>query len=76
MEAQEARYSWLRLFGPSALFLGATSFLYHASYTFFFQFWDFVGMFAFASLPIVINMVRLRLIRPEQVSGGGGGGAG
>jgi len=49
----------LRLYGPVCMMLGVCSFVYHASYTFFFQFFDFVGMFAFLDLVIVSDLVRL-----------------
>jgi hypothetical protein len=49
----------LRPFAPAAVAVGVSSFVYHASYTYFFQFFDFVGMFLFASLPLTLNAVRL-----------------
>ena len=53
-----------RMFGPITLFLGAASFLYHASYTWFFQFFDFVGMFLVIILMITLNLRRLDWIHP------------
>ena len=49
----------LRPFAPAAVATGVSSFAYHASYTYFFQFFDFVGMFLFAGLPVTLNAVRL-----------------
>lgn len=49
----------LRPFAPAAVAVGISSFVYHASYTYFFQFFDFVGMFLFAGLPVTLNAVRL-----------------
>jgi hypothetical protein len=54
---------FLRPFAPASVAVGTTSFVYHASYTFLFQFFDFVGMFLFAALPISMNAVRLGWIR-------------
>ncbi|MGE4609617.1 MAG: ceramidase domain-containing protein [Myxococcota bacterium] len=54
----------LRLFAPASFLVGAFSLVYHASYTFLFQFFDFVGMFAFCFVPITLNAIRL-----EQISG-------
>ena len=52
------------LFGPASIVVGVTSLLYHASYTFVFQFGDFVGMFVFIDLLVSFNQRRL-----GQVSG-------
>ena len=54
----------LRLFAPASFLVGAFSLIYHASYTFVFQFFDFVGMFVFCFVPITLNAIRL-----DQVSG-------
>jgi hypothetical protein len=56
----------LRLFGPASLIVGAFSLAYHASYTFFLQFFDFVGMFVFCFLPITLNAIRLGQIPPAR----------
>ncbi len=57
----------LRWFAPSALLVGAFSFLYHASYTFFFQVFDFVGMFLVLGLALGINLERLQVARAASV---------
>ena len=46
--------------------IGVFSFVYHASYTFFFQFFDYVGMFLFVFLLITMNLRRLGWIRRER----------
>lgn len=49
---------------PIACFgLGVASFVYHASVTFGLQILDFVGMFAFLYIPLVINGERLGIVR-------------
>lgn len=53
-------HSLIRGFAPSALVVGLFSFIYHASNTFFFQVFDFVGMFVFLGLPLALNLKRLR----------------
>lgn len=44
-------------FPAAAVIVGVTSFAYHASYTWVFQFFDFVGMYVFLGLPITINLL-------------------
>jgi hypothetical protein len=46
----------------------------HASYTFFFQFFDFVGMFIFCFVMIVLNWQRMGRLRDEQLPLGQVGG--
>ena len=48
----------LAMFGPACLVTGLFSFAYHASYTFFLQFFDFVGMFVFTNLVVTLNLRR------------------
>ena len=57
--ARGSRSRALRLFGPASIAVGVSSLVYHASYTYFFQFFDFVGMFMFAFLIVVLNSLRL-----------------
>lgn len=59
----------VRLFGPISIILAVTSGIYHASYTFFFQVFDFAGMFLFLFLPVVINLRRLGRLKESQVLG-------
>ncbi len=49
----------LGLFGPASIAVGVFSFAYHASYTYFLQFFDFVGMFVFCFTVITANALRL-----------------
>lgn len=56
----------LRLFGPASIAVGVFSLVYHASYTFFLQIFDFVGMFAFCFVPITLNAIRLGQIAPPR----------
>ena len=49
-----------RLFFLAAVATGMGSFLYHASFTFMFQILDFIGMFMFSSLLLILNLKRLR----------------
>jgi hypothetical protein len=56
----------LSLFAPASVLVGIFSFVYHASYTWFLQFFDFVGMFVFCFTVITANALRLHWIRPER----------
>ncbi len=56
----------LRLFAPASFSVGLFSLVYHASYTFFLQFFDFVGMYAFLFLPITLNAIRLGQIPGQR----------
>lgn len=54
----------------TALAVGSTSFAYHASYTWFFQWFDFVGMYVFLCLPLAINLEVLGVFSKKNVSPG------
>lgn len=56
----------LRFFGPASVAVGLLSGIYHASHTFFLQFFDFVGMFLFCFLVITLNALRLGWIQPRH----------
>jgi hypothetical protein len=56
----------LAAFGPASVVVGVFSLVYHASYTYFFQFFDFVGMFVFCFLPIALNARRLGWIGQQR----------
>jgi len=56
----------LAAFGPAGILVGAFSLVYHASYTYFFQFFDFVGMFVFCFLPFSLNARRLGWVAPGR----------
>lgn len=57
--AKRSGHRSMLLFGPASIVVGATSFLYHMSYTFVFQFGDFIGMFVFIDLMVSFNQRRL-----------------
>jgi hypothetical protein len=57
--ARDSRSRALRFFGPAALILGASSLVYHASYTFALQVLDFFGMYVFCWLLLTLNLRRL-----------------
>jgi hypothetical protein len=54
------------LFAPASITVGVFSFAYHASYTYFLQFFDFVGMFLFCFTAITANALRLGWIEPPH----------
>ncbi len=56
----------LSIFGPASIIVGVFSLTYHASYTYFFQFFDFVGMFLFCFTVITANALRLGWIGEER----------
>ena len=53
-------------FIAATLFTGASSFIYHASYTAFFQFFDFLAMIIFLALPLTLNAVRAGIIEKNN----------
>ncbi len=53
-----------RAFAHVLFWLGLFSFLYHASYTFFFQVFDFLGMFMLLFLFLVLNLRRAGVVGP------------
>lgn len=56
----------LRIFGPASITVGVFSGVYHASYTWFLQFFDFVGMFLFCFLVLTRNALRLGWIEARH----------
>jgi hypothetical protein len=59
--------SVLLLFPVSAVLVGITSFLYHASWTFFFQVFDVSSMFMLSCLLISFNAWRSKLVSRERL---------
>jgi hypothetical protein len=57
----------IRFYGTATLWVGFTSFLYHASLTFVTQVFDFFGMFILFYLLLVQNLARLGKVKPEKV---------
>lgn len=68
-EARCHERSDLAWYGPAVIVVGIFSFAYHASYTFFFQFFDFVGMFVFLDLVIVVSLQRLGRLSGRSLGG-------
>ena len=66
LRARGRASSVLSLFAPASVIVGVFSFAYHASYTYFLQFFDFVGMFLFCFVIITANALRLGWIRSER----------
>ncbi|HYV45645.1 MAG TPA: ceramidase domain-containing protein [Myxococcaceae bacterium] len=56
----------LRLMPVAVAFLAACSFAYHASSTFAFQVFDFLGMFGFLFAPLVLNLIRRGALPPSR----------
>lgn len=56
----------LSTFGPASVAVGVFSGVYHASYTYFLQFFDFLGMFLFCFTVITANALRLGWIGPGR----------
>ncbi len=56
----------LTWFGWAEIIVGATSFIYLLAWNALFQWLDFLGMYVFAGLPLMLNLVRLgHLPRPR-----------
>jgi hypothetical protein len=58
-EARRRRSRALSLFGPTSVAVGVFSLAFHASYTWFLQFFDYVGMFLFCFTVLTLNARRL-----------------
>jgi hypothetical protein len=65
-EARRRRSRALSLFGLAGVAAGVFSLVYHASYTWFLQFFDFVGMFLFCFVVLTLNARRLGWIGAER----------
>jgi hypothetical protein len=50
----------LKLFGPIAILCGLSSLIYHATFSYFWQIFDNLAMFFFASLLIIFNLFRFK----------------
>ena len=59
--------TYLVLFPIAAISTGIASFLYHASFTFLFQFFDLSSMYFFSSLLVVLNWHRLNGINDKKI---------
>jgi hypothetical protein len=65
-QARRRQSHALSLFGPASIAVGVFSLIYHASYTWFLQFFDFVGMFLFCFVVLTLNARRLGWIAPQR----------
>lgn len=52
----------LKFIGPIAVIVGIFSGLYHASFTYFFQIFDYASMYMYSGLLIVLNLRRLKVV--------------
>ncbi len=59
---QKDKLKNLRYIGPIAILTGIASFLYHASFTFLFQFFDLSSMYLFSTMILSINLRRANFI--------------
>ena len=64
---RSVRASALRRFAPAAVLVGASSFAYHASNIYLTQVLDFLGMFVFCYLLLLINAERLGWLGAQAV---------
>ncbi len=54
-------------FGLVVLAVGISSFLYHASFSFVFQIFDYMGMYLFSSMLLVLNAKRLGWLKDKAL---------
>lgn len=64
---KDKKGSPLKAFAPAFFFMGFFSFVYHASYNFFSQWLDFVGMFLMTGLFISLNFFRLGILKRANI---------
>lgn len=55
------------IFGAAQVVVGLSSLVYHASYTFVLQVFDFMGMYVFMGLLVTFNLVRMRALGRERL---------
>lgn len=60
--ARRSSSAQLRFFAPAAIGVGVASGIYHASYTFVLQIFDFLAMYVFCYLLICLNLRRLGVL--------------
>lgn len=60
--------SFYMLFPISSFLVGVTSFLYHASWTFFFQVFDVSSMYMLSCLLLTFNLWRLKIIQEKSIA--------
>jgi hypothetical protein len=57
----------LRFFAPVAFWVGATSFVYHATVSFLTQVFDFWGMYFFFGLALLLNLLRMGKLSADKL---------
>ena len=62
LQNRKDKLSYIRYIGPIAILTGIASFLYHASFTFLFQFFDLSSMYLFSAMVLSINLRRAKFI--------------
>jgi len=68
MWMESKKHPSLRMFAVASMIVGLTSAAYHASYSYFFQFFDFVGMFCFCMCCVTLNARRMNQIGKNMVA--------
>ena len=64
-ESQKIKNIELKKIVPAIFLMGLFSFIYHASFNFFTQFFDFLGMFLMINFFIGLNLVRLKKLKSD-----------
>jgi Ceramidase len=57
----------LRFFAPAAFWVGITSLVYHATVAFLTQVFDFWGMYIYFLLVLLLNLVRMGVVKKEAM---------
>ncbi len=65
--ARTAKSRAIRVFGPMAFLMGLFSLIYHASNNYLTQVFDFIGMFLYVYLLLVINLRRLNWLSVQRM---------
>ena len=65
--ARTAKSAAMRVFGPMAMVTGICSLVYHASNNYLTQVFDFIGMFFYVYLLVVINLRRLSWVSQRRM---------
>lgn len=65
-DGSKKKSNTLYFVGVASILVGVTSFVYHASYTAQGQFLDFVGMYMFSVIPVVLNGRRLQVLKKKH----------
>lgn len=65
--ARNEKSKALRYYGPAAIWVACTSFLFHMSVTYFFQVADYLGMFLYFYLLLIQNLIRLGKLKQSTI---------